>query len=127
VVKSISDINNIKNDKQSQVRNNHVNPKQKGNKLKNNYPKKNINHDDQVIDIKSTDNYKSDKNIRNNNRNSKNTSKPSMFSTEYQVDDSKHGNNISKYDTTYKNDRLEDYKVDNEINLECVDPNAPNC
>lgn len=48
-----------------------------------------------------------------------------MFSNDYQVDDSKHGKNISKYDTTYKNNS--DNNNNFELLLECKDPNAPNC
>lgn len=50
-----------------------------------------------------------------------------MFSTDYQVDDSKHNKNISKYDTTYKNDKHDEKNNHSELLLECVDPLAPNC
>lgn len=48
-----------------------------------------------------------------------------MFSNDYQVDDSKHNKNISKYDTTYKNNT--ENTNNSELLLECKDPNAPTC
>jgi len=66
--------------------------------------------------------------MNNNNSKSKRdknkSNQPSMFSNDYQVDDSKHGKNISKYDTTYKNNSDSN---NFELLLECKDPNAPNC
>jgi len=64
-------------------------------------------------------------NAKNKTKKSQIKTQPSMFSNDYQVDDSKHNKNISKYDTTYKNN-IENTS-NSELLLECKDPNAPTC